>query len=1130
MKRYNPQELEPKWQKIWAESGIYKTDMSRVSDKFYTIPMLPYPSGDLHIGHWYNYVGADSVARWRRLLGQNVFTALGFDAFGLPAENAAIKRGLQPAKWTRGNIKSMKEQIAKIGASYDWDHSLITCDPEYYRWNQWLFLKLYEKGLAYRKKAMVNWCPKDQTVLANEQVVGENNVCERCGTPVIQKTLPQWFFKITDYADRLLDDLDEVNWPQRVKTMQENWIGRSRGALIKFAVEDSKENFIEVFTTRPDTIYGATFMVVAPEHKILNKLSISKEVEKYIEQAKRKTELERKAGEKDKTGVFSGLYAINPANKKKIPIWVADYVLMSYGTGAIMAVPAHDERDHEFATKFDLPIEPVIIQDFGEPLPDEHYVEGVVVIPYDPKTKKYLALGGWNQGIGLVGGGRESAENLKQCAARELEEEAGIASYEALISLGDPVYSHYHNDLKKINRRSLGQGYLVVTDSQAKTKKPALEAHEKFKAEWMDMADIRAGITKLGGGTQHWLEMTERAERAAADYEAGRIYQPAPYSGEGVLINSDKYDGLSSAEAREKIVTDLSGAGDDEPVFEQTTGSSAVKKGQPFVERQAITAIVKHWSEDKYIGLKWKTVDWETLITGGIEKGQTAEQAAIAEIREETGYQNPKLVRVLGKNHAKFFHVPKNENRFAHFTCLLFELADGEREQVSAKEQKNHEVVWLTPAQMEKFDLPQSHRHIWDQIRKGSGGLARAQTNYRLRDWLISRQRYWGTPIPIIYCDKCGIQPVSESDLPVILPEDVEFELSGQSPLVNRPDFVNTKCPNCGGPAKRETDTMDTFMDSSWYFLRYIDNKNDKAAFDTKLINQWAPVDHYLGGIEHAILHLLYARFMVKFLHDYHGLTFTEPFKRLTNQGIILGPDGQKMSKSRGNVVSPDEQVKSYGADSLRLYMLFMGPYDQGGPYSLGGIAGTRRFLDRVWTLLGEYLESPAEPIADMDEVAITAAVHRAIKKVTNDIEALNFNTAIAGLMSLTNELYKFKVKPGLAQTPAWRFAFDSLVQLLAPMAPHITEELWQALGHESSVHISEWPAWDEALVSDEMVTIAVQVNGKVRGEIVISKSAEAGEVIAMAKEDDKVAKQLAGKKIKKEIYVPGRLVSLVVG
>lgn len=806
MKRYNPKEIEPKWQKKWADSGLYKTDMSQTANKFYVIPMLPYPSGDLHIGHWYNFGPTDTVARFRRMLGQNVMTTIGFDAFGLPAENAAIKRGIQPAVWTHSNIETMTQQIKQIGASYDWDHSLATCDPDYYRWNQWLFLKLYEKGLAYRAKSVVNWCPKDQTVLANEQVIGEDNVCERCGTPVIQKEMESWYFKITDYTERLLADLESVDWPEKVKTMQVNWIGKSQGALVNFEVADSDKS-IEVFTTRVDTIYGATYMVLAPEHPLVLEIVSSEcrsRVEQYIEETSRKTELERKEGEKHKTGSFTGAYAINPATKEKIPVWIADYVLASYGTGAIMAVPAHDDRDHEFAEKFDLPIKEVI----------------------------------------------ESPDGF--------------------------------------------EGF---------------------------------------------------------------------YTGEGILKNSDKFDGLNTAEAREKIIDEL--------------------------------------------------------------------------------------------------------------------------------------------------------------------GSAKEQTNYKLRDWLISRQRYWGTPIPIIYCQKCGPQPVPEADLPVVLPEDVEFELSGRSPLMDREDFVNTTCPKCGDAAKRETDTMDTFVCSSWYFLRYLDNKNDKAIFDTDLINKWEPMDHYIGGIEHAILHLLYARFMTKFLHDYHGLSFVEPFKKLTNQGIILGPDGLKMSKSKGNVVNPDEQVTGYGADSLRLYLMFMGPYDQGGPYNLGGIVGTRRFLERYWALVQQFVE--ADQSGNDKDPEIIAVTHKAIKKVTQDLEKLDFNTAIAAMMGLVNSLHRLTAEAAITQSEGWRFSLESLTQLLAPLAPHIAEEAWLDLGHQDSVHTSHWPKWDDKYLVEDNVTIAIQINGKLRGEVQVAKDSPEDDVVAAAKANQKVADNLAGKEIVKTIYVANKLLSIVV-
>lgn len=813
MKRYNPKDIEKKWQEYWRKSGIYKADIANTDKKFYIIPMFPYPSGDLHVGHWYNFAPTDTIARWHRMQGYNVLHCNGFDAFGLPAENAAIKRNIPPAKWTRQNIKSMTKQVEAIGASYDEDHTVTTSDPEYYKWTQWLFLKLFEKGQAYRKKALVNWCPKDQTVLANEQTIAEDgtkNVCVRCGTPIVQKELEQWYFKITDYADRLLEDAKDLDMPERVKTMQENWIGRSVGAEVDFEVDGSDE-VIRIFTTRPDTLYGATYMVLAPEHPLVEKLTSAGQkqaVEKYVKDTLSKTELDRKEAEKDKTGVFTGAYGINPVNGQKIPIWIADYVLLSYGTGAIMAVPAHDERDWEFARKFKLPI----------------------VFVYNQEGKD----------------------------------------------------------------------------------------------------------------------------------------ESSSYSGEGVMKNSGPYNGRTTAETREKIVSDM-----------------AKKK------------------------------------------------------------------------------------------------------------------------------------------------LATERVNYKLRDWLISRQRYWGAPIPIIYCEDCGTVPVPESQLPVLLPEDVEFMPTGQSPLITRDDFVNTSCPKCNKPAKRETDTMDTFVDSSWYFLRYPDPQYDNGAFNPEVINKWGPLDHYIGGIEHAILHLLYARYITKFLHDYHGLAFEEPFKKLSNQGIILGPDGDKMSKSKGNVVSPDEQLNSYGADSLRLYLMFMGPYDQGGPYSFGGIAGVRRFLDRFWLLAQEFISvDSSDKVDDRELLQIT---HSAIKKVSEDLRDMQFNTAIASLMECTNELYKIKADQGFAARDDWRFVLSTLTQLLAPFAPHIAEEIWQELGCEGSVHTSEWPVHDEKYLQQDQITIVIQVNGKVRANIDMPADASEDQVIEVAKGDEKVAAYISNKEVRKTVYIPQKLVNFVI-
>ena len=679
-----------------------------------------------------------------------------------------------------------------------------------------------------------------------------------------------------------------------------------------------------------------------------------------------KTELERKEEEKNKSGVFTGSYVINPANDEKIPIWVADFVLGNYGTGAVFG-DIHDERDFEFIKKFNIPARTTVVQDFGAPLPDEKYVEGAVVIPYDPKTKKYLGLSGWTNGTGLVGGGRKEKETFEKCARRELLEETGIKDVKKMILLGSPVYSHYFNDLKKSNRRSFGQGYLAVINN-GKMSKAQPEAHETFRPEWQDMKKIRAGIIRLGGGVEHWLEMCDRAERAVKSYEKNEEYEGECYSGEGILIDSGKFSGMRSEIARDKIIA---------------------------------------WLHEK--------------------------------------------------------------------------------------------------------------------------GTAREQVNYRLRDWLISRQRYWGTPIPAVYCDKCGIVTVPEDQLPVVLPENVQFEPTGQSPLLLDKDFVDTKCPKCGGPAKRETDTMDTFVDSSWYFLRYPNPHYKNSPFDPEIIAKWGPVDHYIGGIEHAILHLLYSRFITKFLHDYHNLPFEEPFKKLSNDGMILGPDGLKMSKSKGNVVSPDEQVNSYGSDSLRLYLMFMGPYDQGGSFSLTGVVGTRRFLDRLWILTGEFIDAKAEPEQDLKALKLRAITNRTIKKVTQDLEKLDFNTAIAAMMGMVNDLYQIKAEQDIVQSPSWRFAIESLVQLLAPFAPHITEELWKDLGHEESIHISKWPVWDEKLVAEETITIVVQINGKVRAEIAVAADASEKEILDSAKSDEKITALVAGKDIKREIYVPGHLVNFVV-
>jgi leucyl-tRNA synthetase len=987
MQRYNPKDIEPKWQAKWEADKIYQASEDRAKPKRYVLEYFPYPSGAaMHVGHVRNYTIGDAIARFNRMNGHNVLHPMGWDAFGLPAENYAIQHKISPRQAIDDSITRFRKQLIQMGFSYDWSREINSTDPKYYKWTQWFFLMLFKRGLAYQQESLQWWCPVDKTVLANEQV--EDGKCWRCGNEVEKKSLKQWFFKITDYADRLLEDLDDLNWSESIKTMQRNWIGRSAGAEIDFHLapddKDKQPNFVilhgftgyadknfipwlkksleakgykvqtpqmpntdnpkedeqvgyvlenctfdkntvlighslggavamkvvekldikikelllvapafepkfsskkrifwdnfdftykykkisqgankisilsdnaetdrekyleylseelncplhkvdaakrhfvaevepsileilqpslKVFTTRHDTQYGVTFLVLAPEHPLVQQITTDKQrqaVSYYVKQAGNKSDLERQSeGEKDKTGVFTGAYAINPANNEKIPIWIADYVLMGYGTGAVMGVPAHDDRDHEFAEKYGLEIRQVLETD---------------------------------------------------------------------------------------------------TDSD--------------------------------------------------------------FHSEGVVINSDKYNGMRSEAMREKILED-------------------------FVK----------------------------------------------------------------------------------------------------------------------------------------AGVAKEVVNYKMRDWLISRQRYWGAPIPIIHCPKDGSVGVPDDQLPVILPEVKSYEPSGagRSPLANVPEFVKTTCPKCGGPAERETDTMDGFACSSWYFLRFADPNNDKKPFDKAKADFWLPVDDYIGGAEHAVMHLLYARFWTKVMYDEKLIDFQEPFTTLRNQGMILAPDGQKMSKSKNNTIEPDSIIEQgYGADSIRIMELFIGPWNQTANWSVEGMGGAFRFLQRVWTLVQEFNDSDG---GSGESIELQRAVHKAIKKVTEDLRDLSFNTAIAALMECTNELYRVKAEDNYASTE-WQWVLESLVQLLAPFAPHISEELWQQLGQDESVHTSQWPAYDEKYLVQDTITVVIQVNGKLRGEIQVATNAKEDEVVKAAKANDKVAGYLKDQTIRKTIYVPGRLVNFVI-
>lgn len=971
MKRYNPTEIEQKWQEKWEKDGTYTVDLLDHSrPKYLGFSMLPGITGaGIHIGHGRTYQFSDIKVRAKRQQGFNAYHPIGWDSFGLPVENYAIKVGKKPRDAHDDAKVNFKRQLKRLGYSYDWSKEISTADPSYYRWTQWIFNQLYKNGLAYQKESPQWWCETDQTVLANEQV--EGGKCWRCGNPVVKKNLKQWFFKITEYADEILEATDELNWTESVKVMQKNWIGRSQGAEVEFKV-DGRDDIVTVFTTRPDTLFGATVLVLAPEHKLASGLATSETkeaVEAYREEAARKSEIERMNDTREKTGVFTGSYAINPVNGEKIPIWLADYVLAGYGTGAIMAVPAHDDRDFAFADKFGIPVKDVIAQDFGEELPEPKEVEGVVVIAYDPRTKQFMGLTNERNEKGwLVSGGHEEGETFEQTAYRELREEAGFVDVEAMIPLGAPVYSYYYNSNKKSNRRSKGYNFLAIVDSTMQGEQ-ALEAHEKFVPYWTSAKGLLER-TNPDGGAGHWREGIERAIEAAKAYDKGEKYRGQLFTGEGILINSGAFDGMRTEEAREEI------------------------------------------------------------------------------------------------------------------------------------------VAWLEQQ-----------------------GVGKSTVTYKMRDWLISRQRYWGAPIPIVHCEKDGAVAVPDDQLPVILPDVDDFKPKGgaTSVLAEVEDWVNTTCPTCGGPAKRETDTMDGYACSSWYFLRYSDPFNDDKAWDPEAEAYWGPVDFY-NGADHAVAHLLYSRFWQRFFYKQGWVANPEPFKRMMYNAYVLASDGQKMSKSKGNVVDPMEVMDSgYGADSLRLYEMFAAPYDQEIIWDPNGVPGMYRFLSRVWTLAQDYLAASEGETDASQKAEILALSHRTVKKVTEDIENEKFNTAISSMMEAVNAYYKLKSARPIVKSPEWKFAIESLLQVLAPFAPHLTEELWSQMGYETTIHVDTWPKWDNGYLVQDEVTVVVQINGKLRAKLTVAKTIGEDEVKRLALQDENVQKYLESKEPKKVIYVPGRLVSIVL-
>ena len=976
MNRYNPKDIEQKWQKKWEEDGVYSPDLSDTKRPYYGLGMFNYPSGaGIHVGHARNYTIPDVVTRAKRQQGFNTYQPVGWDSFGLPAENYAIKTGVSPQVSIKKAVEKYQKQYRAMGWGVDWQKEIDTTDPGYYRWTQWIFSKLYENNLAYQKESPQWWCNQCKTVLADEQVIaGKCWRHESADDPEItKKSLNQWFFKITDYADELLDATDDLQWTQSVKASQKSWIGRSVGAEIRFPVAESDHD-VTVFTTRPDTLFGVTFMVLAPENPLVNSIvtdAQKKAVVSYQKATLIKTDIQRQQeADKKKTGVFTGAYAINPINNEKIPIWIADYVLMGYGTGAIMAVPGHDERDFQFARKFELPVVEVVAPDYGIPLDGSVDVTGPVVIGFDPETKEYMSLINSKNGMRwLVSGGLDEGEDYETAALRELKEEAGFNEVAELIKLGGPTYSYYFNTNKNSNRRSFSYMYLAILNKNEKNIQ-SLEPHENYTVSWSSLDAIVADFEEEADGRGHWIDGMQRAKKAAENYLKSKEYNGPMYTADGILFDSGCYTGMASATAREAIVAKLDS---------------------------------------------------------------------------------------------------------------------------------------------EKF--------------------AQEKVNYKMRDWLISRQRYWGAPIPIIHCPDCGPVLVPEKDLPVVLPEIEDYKPTGgnASVLATVDEWVNVTCPTCHKSAKRETDTMDGYVCSSWYFFRYLSPYDATQAWDPERANKWMPVDFY-NGADHATAHLLYARFFTRFFHKIGLTEFNEPFKNMVFSGKVKASDGSAFSKTLGNGVDPLEVIESgYGADALRLYSMFAAPLEQDVLWDPQGVPGAYRFLNRAWNLTQEYLEATESSISDEASQKILATTHKMIKKVTGDIEGYKFNTAIAAMMEAVNAYFKLKEKYGMFQGEQWKFAIESLLQTIAPFAPHMPEELWHELGYASTIHIDNWPIWDEKYLVTDTVIIVVQVNGKVRAKIEAAVGEDEASVVALAKNEPKIVEFLSGKTIKKTIYIHDKLLNLVV-
>ena len=948
---YNFKEVEEKWQKKWEKEGAFYAKNDYTLPKWFGLIEFPYPSGQgLHVGHPRSYTALDIIARKKRMQGYNVLFPIGFDAFGLPAENYAIKNHVHPKITTENNINHFRQQLKSLGFSFDWSREINTTDPEYYKWTQWIFIQLFKKGLAYKATMPINFCTGCKVGLANEEVV--NGVCERCGSPVVQKEKSQWMLKITEYAQRLIDDLDDIDFLDKIKAQQKNWIGRSEGAEVNFKIKDTDDTLL-IYTTRPDTIFGATYMVVSPEHpfieKYKNKIENLDEVEEYQEQASRKSEFERAELNKEKTGVeIKGIKAINPLTNEEIPIWISDYVLITYGTGAIMAVPAHDDRDYEFAKKFNLPIKQVIL-----------------------------------------------------------------------------------------------------------------------------------------------------------------------------------------------------------PVF-NGTGNSAVREDKENTTRRVVNVIVKHPTEDKYLCVNNDKFGYKDFVMGGIEGDETPLEAAVRELKEETGYTDYKVDYVMDFVYeSKFYAAHKDVNRDITAYTVVLTLNSLKQEQVSEEEKNIQYPVWIEADKLYEYITTEEHKFIYSIYQKrqpftdtNSGVLVNSgefsglevkkaiekitkyieeqklgerKVNYKLRDWVFSRQRYWGEPIPMVYCKECGWVPVPEEELPLKLPEVQDYEPgeNGESPLAKQTDWIKTKCPHCGKDAKRETDTMPQWAGSSWYYLRYMDANNSEEFASKEALEYWSPVDWYNGGMEHTTLHLLYSRFWHKFLYDIGKVPTKEPYQKRTSHGMILGSNGEKMSKSKGNVVNPDDIVRDFGADSFRVYEMFMGPFDQTAPWSMESIRGCSKFLDRVWSL--------QEIMTDEEEYSkeFESMMHKAVKKITNDIEEMKFNTSVSTFMTMVNEFTKHK-KINKAE-------YKTFLQLLNPFAPHMTEEIWEKIGEEKEISQTPWPSFDESKTIDEEIEVPVQINGKLKTTVKVAKDINQAEIDKVIDENETISKLLEGKNVIKRIYVKGKIYNIVV-